>query len=203
MISPLEVLILFFVTLGPLKIIQPLYYLTYGINWEVRSRIVTRAVAISTAIVLAVALIGSFIVGKWGISVSANAITLGLILMLQSLTMIMNAPKPLQKPEHPATDPHIASFPLAIPTIVTAPGITAILTIFQSTREQRLFQLIILALLLLVMLLNLVFMLNIERIIHHVSLVALQVSFWIFAILQASVAVEIIIRALTKLNLVS
>ena len=196
MISPLEVLILFFVTLGPLKIIQPLYYLTYGMNWEVRNRIVKRAVAIATAIVLGVALIGSFIVSKWGISAPAMTITLGIILMLQSLGMIMNPPKPLQKPEHPATDTQIAGFPLAIPTIVTAPGITAILTIFLITKEQRPFQLIVLALLLFMMLLNLVSMLNIENTIKHIPLVAVQVVFWIFAILQATLAVEIILRSL-------
>jgi multiple antibiotic resistance protein len=86
---------------------------------------------VATVIVLCVALLGPFVLTNWHVSPPAISITASIILFYQALRIIMQTP-----PSTPATanretspslpSPAIAVFPVAIPAIVTAPGIAPI-----------------------------------------------------------------------------
>ena len=126
-----DALIIFFLTLGPLKAIAPFAQLTQGTDPAFRRAVAWRATAIATLIVLAVALLGDLVLENWHVSVAAVVITGSIILFCQALQLIMqplaaaSSPTPQDAGQSPPTL-EIASFPLAIPVLVTAPGIAAI-----------------------------------------------------------------------------
>src|SRR6516225_2227832 len=155
-----DIAILFFLTLGPLKAILPFARVTRGTEPAFRRTVAWPATAIATAIVLGVALLGPFILPNWHVSPPAIAITCGIILFYQALQIIMRTPAAVSAPADRETNPPqsssaIAVFPLAVPAIVTAPGIAAIAAIIVINRHDLVHEAIVILLLLVVMVLNL------------------------------------------------
>ena len=197
--------ILFFLTLGPLKAILPFARVTRGTEPAFRRTVAWRAMAIATAIVLGVALLGPFILTNWHVSPPAISITCGIILFYQALRIIMQtpaaAPGSADRQTSPSPpSPAIAVFPLAIPAIVTAPGIAAIAAIIVLNRHDLAHEAIVVALLLGVMVLNLLTLWNTETILKHGFAGVLPVVGWVLAVLQASLAVQIVIYSLRVLE---
>ena len=198
-----DITILFFLTLGPLKAILPFARATRGAEGAFRRAVAWRAVVIATVIVLGVALIGPLALTNWHISVPAMLITCGIILFYQALQITM------QTPAGPAGSGHetgpsqlsaaIAVFPIAIPAIVTAPGIAAIAAIVVLNRHDFVHQAIVVAVLLGVMALNLLTLSNNEAILKHGLAGVLPVIGWVLAVLQASLAVQMVIYSLRLL----
>src|SRR5215468_1152743 len=149
--------ILFFLTLGPLKALLPFVRVTRGTEPAFQRTVAWRAVAIATAIVLGVALLGPFVLANWHVSPPAIAITCGIILFSQALQIIMQTPGAMRGPAGPrpssaAPSPTIAVFPVAIPAIVTAPGIAALAAISLLYAHDGPHEAVVVALLLAVML---------------------------------------------------
>ena len=88
-ISISDALIIFFLTLGPLKAIAPFAQLTQGTDPAFRRTLAWRATAIATSIVIIVALLGSLVLKNWHVSVAAIVITGGIILFCQAFRLIM------------------------------------------------------------------------------------------------------------------
>jgi multiple antibiotic resistance protein len=196
--------ILFFLTLGPLKAILPFARVTRGSEPAFRRAVAWRAVAIATAIVLGVAFFGPFILPNWHVSPPAIAITCGIILFYQALRIIMQTPAVLG-PADRETSPSppslaIAVFPLAIPAIVTAPGIAAIAAIIVINRHDLVHETIVVTLLLAVMVLNLLTLWNTETLLRRGLAGILPVVGWVLAVLQASLAVQMVIYSLRVLE---
>ena len=198
--------ILFVLTLGPLKAILPFARATRGTEPAFRQAVAWRSTAIATAIVLVVALLGPFVLTNWHVSPPAIIITGGIILFYQAIRIVTQMPTaaaPLsadrtasQAPPSPA----IAVFPIAVPAIVTAPGIAAIATIVVVNRDDLVHQTIVVALLLGVMALNLLALWNTETILKHGLAGVLPVVGWVLAVLQASLAVQMVIYSLRVLE---
>ena len=197
--------ILFFLTLGPLKAILPFARATRGTEPAFRRAVAWRAVVIATVIVLVVALLGPILLTNWHVSPPAIAITCGIILFYQALQIIMRTPgampgsaSPQPSPSPPS--PAIAVFPIAMPAIVTAPGIGALAAVSVLYREDLADEAIVIALLLGVMVLNLLTLWNSETILKHGLAGILPVVGWVLAVLQASLAVQIVIASLRALE---
>src|SRR5271167_2896389 len=88
----LDIAILFFLTLGPLKAIPPFARLTRGAEPAFRRAMAWQSTAIATVIVIAVALLGSVVLTNWSVSPPAIAIAGGIILFHQALGIIMQTP---------------------------------------------------------------------------------------------------------------
>src|SRR5215472_13286985 len=114
--------ILFFLTLGPLKAILPFVRVTRETEPAFRRSVAWQAIAIATAIVLVVALLGPFVLTNWHVSPPAIAITCGIILFYQALRIIMQTPGAMQgpggqQPNPSPPSPAIAVFPIAMPAL--------------------------------------------------------------------------------------
>jgi multiple antibiotic resistance protein len=155
----------------------------------------------ATAIVLGVALLGPFVLTNWHVSPAAIAITCGIILFYQALRIIMQTPAAADREtsQSPASLA-IAVFPLAIPAIVTAPGIAALAATIVLNRHDLAHEAIVVALLLGVMVLNLLTLWNIETIFKSGLAGVLPVVGWVLAVLQASLAVQMVIYSLRVLE---
>jgi multiple antibiotic resistance protein len=196
--------ILFFLTLGPLKAILPFARVTRGTEPAFRRSVAWQSVVIATAIVLVAAIFGPFVLINWHVSPPAIIITGGIILFYQALRIIVQTPAAVSAPADRETtsppSPAIAVFPVAIPAIVTAPGIAAIATIVVINRHDLVHEAIVVAMLLAVMVLNLLTLLNIETILKHGLAGVLPVVGWVLAVLQASLAVQMVIYSLRVLE---
>jgi multiple antibiotic resistance protein len=200
-----EIGILFFLTLGPLKAILPFARVTRGTEPAFRRTVAWRATTIATTIVLGMALLGPFLMSNWYVSVPAIVITCGIILFYQALQIVMQTPAAAARPAGGGTSPlpptpAIAVFPIAIPALVTAPGIAAIAAITVLNRHDPVHQAIVVVLLIGVMLLNLLTLLNSDAILKHGLAGVLPVVGWVLAVLQASLAVQMVIYSLRVLE---
>ena len=92
----------------------------------------------------------------------------------------------------------MAHFPLAIPALVTAPGIMAIVAFMAIAGADWTQQGIVIALLLLIMALNLFALLNVRLIFQYVSPAILLVLGWVMAVLQAALAVQYLFNGLVR-----
>ncbi len=202
MLKLTSILILLFITLGPIKTIIPFVQLTANADTTLCRRVAIRATLASTAIVLTLALVGPLILENWGVSLAAVALTGGIILFLIPLQMMM---KPTESSESQGTEPEPSSASmlisrLVIPTIITPPGIAAILALMVMSAEQAQLWLQIIGLLLLVMLVNLLTMLAARKLLAFLTVAGLRVIGWVFAVLQASLGTKVIINSLRRLG---
>ncbi|MBV8226720.1 MAG: hypothetical protein JO232_16195, partial [Verrucomicrobia bacterium] len=194
-----DIFILFFLTLGPLKAILPFARVTHGTDLAFQRKMAWRSTAIATVIALAVALLAPLVLGNWHVSRPAISIALGIILFAQALRIVMQTPAPgsaEQQASPSPPSPAIAVFPLAIPAILTAPGIAAIAVIVIFYKHDLAHEAIVIAILLGVMVLNLLTLWNNETILKHGLAGILPIVGWVMAVLQAALAVQIIIHAL-------
>jgi multiple antibiotic resistance protein len=198
-------IIFFFLTLGPLKAIAPFAPLTQGTDPAFRRAAAWRATTLATIIVFVVALLGSLVLENWHVSIAAIVITGSIILFCQAFQMIMQPLAAVPAPALPGAGQsppslEIAQFPLAIPILVTAPGIVAIAGFMVIAAGHWTQKGIVLAALLAIMGLNLVTLLNIEAILKHGSPVVQRVLGWVMAVLQAALAVQYLINGLVRLG---
>ncbi len=201
----LDIAILFFLTLGPLKAIPPFARLTHGAEPAFRRAMAWQSTAIATVIVLAVALLGSFVLTNWHVSPPAISITGAIILFYQALGIIMQTPIAAPAPAEPEASrpppsPAIAFFPLAIPALVTAPGIAAITAIIILNKRDLAHDAMIVGILLAVMGLNFLTLWNIDAILKRISPGLLYLIGWVMAVLQAALAVQLVIHSLRVLE---
>ena len=199
-----DIFILFFLTLGPLKAILPFARVTHGTDLAFQRTVAWRSTAIATVIALAVALLAPLVLTNWHVSSQAVSITAGIILFSQALRIVMQTPPapgsaaPQASPSPPS--PAIAVFPVAIPAILTAPGIAAIAVIISLNKHDLANEVMVIVLLLVVMVLNLLTLWNNETILKHGLAGILPVVGWVLAVLQAALAVQIILHALRVLE---
>lgn len=200
-----DAFIIFFITLGPLKAIGPFAQATRGADHAFRRTVAWRATTIATAIVFGVALVGAAILGNWKVSIPAVVVAGSIILFCQSLQLILQAPTAAPPMQAQGVEPAppslaIAYFPLAVPALVTAPGIAAILAFMAIASSSWAQKGIVLGTLLVIMGLNLATMLNHEAILKLVPPPLLRVVGWVMAVLLAALAVQYLFNSLIRLG---
>jgi multiple antibiotic resistance protein len=199
-----DALIIFFLTLGPLKALGPFAKATGGTDPAFLRTVAWRATAIATAIVIGLAFVGAFMLQQWRVSVVAMVVAGSIILFCQSLQMIMGSPvttPPSSQPRGAELAPLSlaqAYFPLAVPALVTAPGITAIAAFMAIAGADWTQRGIVIAILLLIMTLNLVALLNVRLIFQYISPTFLMVLGWVMGVLQAALAVQYFFNGLVR-----
>ena len=197
------VFVIFFLTLGPLKVIPIFNRLCYKTEPNFAKKLALKATIISSIILFAVAIIGKGILAKWDVSTAALFVAGGLLILMASLQMLSNfsLPKPLSPKTEPYTEeniPAIAINPLTIPAIITPYGIVAILVATSQAEGDIKRQISIFALLLLIILLNWLGMIFAKVIVQKVNIITLVIVGWVFAVLQAGLAVDLMIEGIKR-----
>lgn len=194
------VFVLLFVTIGPIKTIVPFLTLSAGNDVKFRTKLALGATIASSLIVLLLFVVGSLIVQKWGISFDAITLTGGIVLFLLSLqVMIKTGETTIEKTDNLSMGMLISR--LVIPTIISPAGVTAILALSVISQDNQNFSRMVLYLLLLIMLLNMISMLLAKKLLSLFTVAGLRVIGWVFAVLQASLGIQIILNTLRRLNI--
>ncbi len=160
---------LFFITLGPLKIVGPFAQLTKETDEATMRKIAVRAFVLAVIAVVAGGFAGRVLLETWGISSSAMLLSGGIIFALVGLSLVLEQ----YQPAHPAPpplpgEPMAAALRITFPTVVTPYGIAALIVVLTNSREVGRTG-AILAILLAVMVLNLLTMLYTRRIMGGVT----------------------------------
>ncbi|WP_210407401.1 MarC family protein, partial [Hydrocoleum sp. CS-953] len=132
-----SVFTIFFLTIGPLKIVPTFVSLTANADDTLRKKMAFRGFWISTLVVMLTALFGIGILDKYGIPISALMMAAGIVLFLVALSMVMaqygSAAPPPSPPENPSLD--LVVTPLIFPTILTPYGIAIVMLIMSILKK--------------------------------------------------------------------
>jgi len=208
--SPFEIMFpIFLSTLGPLKVIPVFHSLTRNAPFRYRAELAVRATIEASLVAGFVILVAGGKMEHLHVSHDAIAIGGGLLLFItavRAITSFSLAALPVQVPEE-AERPRLTWMgpptlsPLAVPTIVTPGGVVAIL--FFMARTDDIISTTDVALITgFMMLAALLSMLLATRIMKILGLASLQVTGWVFYVLQAGMAVQAILNALARLHVV-
>lgn len=191
---------IFFLTLGPLKLIPTFYGATHALDGKTKLSLALKSTALAFLILVVATVVGSALATKWRVSREALLITGGLLLLIGSLRILSHV---LTPPEHAPepVDPvakrpiSIVISPLAIPGIITPWGLVALLLFVGVAQDHHQLGGLI-AMLALIMLLNIVGMIFAGPVMRTVGLPAMSVLGWVFSILQAALGVTFLLRGI-------
>jgi len=205
-LGPGEIFTIFFITIGPLKLLGPFVQRTHGLDDAAVRQIAVRAFLLATISAIAGGFLGAMLLNNWHVSIGAMVITAGLVFLLVGLRQILEQYEPPQAPDPnlpalPAA-PTAAALKLLFPIVLTPFGIAAVIVLLALSPGGERTGLII-GMVVVVMLLNLVCMLLARRIMVGVTIVVLQILGAVLGILQAGLAVQIMLRGLRDLKIIS
>ena len=202
---PIEyVFTILFLALGPLRPIPAFYKLTRQADGKYRIRVAVLATLISAGVIALAAFFGTETIQRWHVSAAALEIAIGILLLrstfsrLSSLEEVMEHADDRAKSESPNPVPAaaLAFSPIAVPTIITPTGVVTVVLFLSLAQGDHTLQNQIYVVLVLMLALDLVGMLFAGFIIRFVRLPTLAVVGWVFAALQAALAVEVTLTGL-------
>lgn len=189
---------IFFLTLGPLKIVPTFASLTAHADDKLRSQMAWRSTLIATATVVLTALLGVGLLEKYGIPVTALTMAAGIVLFMVALKIVLtqygSAAPPPSPPENPSLN--LVVTPLTFPTILTPYGIAVVMIIMSIEKQLAGNISIVLGLLLLIMLLNLLAMLFADGILKVLKPSILKVLGLVLGIIQLALGISWILAAI-------
>jgi multiple antibiotic resistance protein len=204
MFGPGEIFTIFFVMLGPLKILGPFAQRTRGIDEAATRQIASWTFVIATAAIVGGGLLGRNLLANWRISIPAVQLTGGIVLFLVALRQLLDQYDPAlaATPDPLPATPFGAASRLVFPMVLTPYGIAAVIAFLAaSTGTAR--TLMILGLVLLVMVLDLAAMWLARRILVGFTVVVLQVLGAVLAVMQVALSVQIILDGLRALGVLA
>jgi multiple antibiotic resistance protein len=194
-----QVFVLFFVMLGPIKIIVPFALMMGDAEEQSCRKLAVHAFAIASVTTLVAAAAGRAILENWHVSLGALLIAGGVILFLVALRLVLQqyADAPLTPPDLPLSG---AAIRLAFPTIVTPYGIATVI-ILLSISPDSFYVMGITAALIGVMVLNLLAMLYARKILKAIGIMPLQIVGSVLSVLQVALGVQMILGGLRIIGL--
>ncbi|WP_417674168.1 MarC family protein [Roseibium sp.] len=200
--SWVEIAVLLFVTIGPVRASLVYLGLTKSADAELKRAIAFRTVTVSTVICVVFALVGAAILAGLKVSTEALLIAGGAILFIFALNLILAEDKDQASdgpPPAPSLD--VATFPLAVPLMASPHGLVAIVAI-EATLQGVADAAIFVALILGVMAINLGFLLAADKIFAKIPPAILKIFLRIVGLLLCALAVQLIIFGLDGLGLI-
>ena len=200
-LSARKVFLMLFLMLGPIKILVPFVNMTRGTDAKFQRRLATRAVLFSAAALAVAGLLGRNVLENFNISVYVLALTGGLVLFLVALQTVLQqgAGTARPRPDDPPPDLHLASSPLAFPTIVTPYGIAAVIVFAALAQDSNEARLVVVGVVLLILAMDWLAMLFAHSILRWAGTV-LQVFAVVLGVTQIALGLQVIIHSLSMIN---
>ena len=135
-ITLLDVFLLVFIDMGPLKVLVIYISLTKEFSSELRRKVAQKMVLTATIVAIVLLVAGVLIMKLLHFTTGALSIAGGLILLLLALSMVLGSS---EKKEHedPLSEEEVISmaiYPMAIPLLLNPVGIVT-LTVFSANRR--------------------------------------------------------------------
>jgi len=194
-----DLLVIFLITLGPLKSAIVYVTLTADADAGLRRSIAIRTVLTATVVALLFVIAGEFLLDAFHISIPALKMAGGIILLLYALEMVIGSKSKEGSKTDVELSPNIAVFPLAMPLMATPQGLVAIVTLTAAAPGTSEMVLMI-GLILGIMAFNFIFLLGAHRILSAIGPAALKVVSVIVGLLLVALAIQLMIWGLTDLG---
>jgi multiple antibiotic resistance protein len=197
------VLTVFFMLLGPIKIIPSFAGLTRGADDRFKRAVAIRGAVIASALCAFVALAGVTLLGKYRISIDAVRIAGGLVLLIAALQIIFQKAKPFGPGSGTPTVIQLAASPVAVPIIVPHAGVASILIfIMHEPQFPGVTQAVAIGLAI-IMVLDFLVMYFIDRVMKTPGLmIVLTVLGSVLVFVQAALAINMMLVALKSLGVI-
>ena len=192
---------IFFMLLGPFKLIPAFNRLTRGADLQFKRDVAIRSVVIASVLCALVALVGVTILSKYRVSLDALRIAGGLVLLIAALKSIFQEVKPSSPSSGTPTALQLAASPLAVPIIVPSAGIAAILLVMMHAPQHPGMAQAVAICLAIVMVLDFLVMYFIDWVMKIPGLmIVLLVLGSILAFVQVGLAVQMILNGVKSVN---
>jgi MarC family membrane protein len=200
----LDVFLLVFIGMGPLKVLVVYIALTKESSTELRRKVAQKMVLTATTVAIVLLVAGVLIMKLLHFTTGALSIAGGLILLLLALSMVLGN---TEKNEHegPLSEEEVMSmaiYPLAIPLLLNPVGIVT-LTVF-SAESQGLLQIgALIIMVLIVAAIDFGVFLISHRLYKNVSAERIMVTEKLLGIFLAALAVQLMVNGLEELHIIS
>ena len=204
LLGPAEIFTVFFVMLGPLKILGPFVERTRGLDDAALHRIAWWTFVVAAVAIVVGSLLARSMLAQWRISVPALRLTGGIVFFLVALRQLLEQYEPAKiVPAEPLPgSPFAAASRLVFPLVLTPYGITAVISLLASSPEVTR-TVTILMLVVAVMIVNLAAMWFARRILVGFAIVVLQVVGAVLAVLQVALSVQLVLDGLRTLGVLA
>ncbi len=192
---------LLFLMLGPIKILAPFVAITEGAEPALKRRLATRSILIAAAAIAVAALLGRRILDNFGVPLPVLGLAGGIILFLVALQQVLQQYTPRPPAAASAPSMQLAFSPLAFPTIVTPYGIAAVI-LFVSLAPDTMTGASIYGVVVAVLAINWVAMLFAEAVLRWLG-PTLQIFGVVLGMVQVALGLDVILRHLHALNIIS
>lgn len=192
-----QIFTLFFVMLGPLRILGPYAHFTEQVAPDDLKRLSLRACFIAAVALFIGGFLGQHLLDSWRISLSVMELTGGLVFAFFAFLVIFFPPK--SQPQASVENPLEESGRVAFSMIVTPYGMAVVILLLSLSHSWHR-TLLILGLLFVVLILNLLAMLYVRQIMGKFGSAVLRLLGGVLSVLQAALAVQIIYNSLQSLR---
>jgi multiple antibiotic resistance protein len=185
-------MLLFFIMLGPVKILAPFYRATAALEPRAVRRMAIKVALISAATLLIAGLLGSAMMQKWRISVPVMELTGGIVFLLVALKQVLEQ---YGDPAPPAGASEPRLMHLVFPIVVTPYGIAALIALMALSSDTAR-STTLLAGVMAVMAINLLAMMFVRQVMRGVGPLLLQIFGAVLAVQQVALALQLVVVAL-------
>lgn len=185
-----NIFLLFFIMLGPVKIIGPFFMSTASLEPAATRMLSLKVFGGSLVVVVVAGVVGSSMMEKWHVAPAVMLLAGGLVFLLAALQMVLSVYRVPTTGGPPEPVTHRLVYPVTVPPY----GIAAVITLMALSQD-RARSLTVLALALFVLLLDLVAMLLTRWIMRGFGPMALQVLGAVLGILQVALALQLMVAA--------
>jgi multiple antibiotic resistance protein len=198
------ILTIFFLTLGPIKIIAPFAKLTQPFPKKFKQEVAIKGTFMASIICFYVVVLGGNMLSHYRISLNALNIAAGVVLLISALETIFPRVRPTTPPLSNPTAIQLAISPVATPIIVPPIGIAAILIFVMISPGSPSMWFIIIKGIVIMLVLNFLVMFYIDRIIKlPIITIILQILGSVLVFLQVALAIETFLKAFRNLGIVN
>lgn len=193
---------IFFMLLGPVKIIPAFAALTRDATPEFKREVALRGTLIATGACAFVVLAGEALLGKYHISMDALRIAGGMVLLIAALKTIFPRAQATSSSSGTPTALQLAVAPVAIPIIVPPAGTAALLIFTMLAPQYPGMMMAIVICLAIVMVLDFLVMYFNDRVVKTPGLMlGIQVLGSILVFMQVALAIETMLVALRNMGI--
>ena len=194
---------IFFMLLGPIKLIPSFAGLTRGADARFKRDVAVRGVVIASALCVFVALAGGTLLGKYRISLDAVRIAGGLVLLISALQVIFRKTESSSPSSDKPAAMQLAVSPVAVPMIVPYAGVAAILICMAHAPQYPGVTQSVAIALAIMMVLDFLMMYFIDQVVKTPGLaIILSVLGSVLVFVQAALAINMMLVALRSLGVI-
>jgi multiple antibiotic resistance protein len=194
----------FFMLLGPIKLIPAFAGATQGADPRFKRSVAVKGALIGSALCAFVALAGGILLSKYRISIDALRIAGGLVLLIAALRGIFKKAQPPSPSSGTPAAIQLAASPIAVPGIVPPAGVAAILIFMMLAPQYPGMTQAVTICLAGVMALDFLVMYFIDRVMKTPGLgIVLTVLGAVLLFVQVSLAIQMILNACKSLGIVN